>query len=139
MAALEAVVLGDGSRFAELFTDDVVFCSPHLAVASLPAVQRALGSPEDSLSDVELVVVSLQVVDVRAIVEWRLDATFSRAVLWDERLLLEPTGCAVHLVGASFAEFRGDRIHSFRHYFDDSELLAGVPGAPHHLRWRSDL
>jgi hypothetical protein len=32
VAALEAVVLGDASCFAELFTDDVVFTSPHLAI-----------------------------------------------------------------------------------------------------------
>jgi hypothetical protein len=53
-AALEAVVLGDASRFGELFTDDVVFTSPHLTVESLAMVQRGLGSPEDSLSDVDL-------------------------------------------------------------------------------------
>ena len=53
-AALEAVVLGDASHFEDLFTDDVTFTSPHLALASRAAVQLALGVPEDSLSDVAI-------------------------------------------------------------------------------------
>ena len=138
-AALEAVLIGDGSRFADLFTEDVRFSSPHLVVESLAAVQRALGSPEDSLSDIVLVLLNLDAIEDRVMAEWRLDARFTRAVLLDDRLLIEPTGGDVHLLGASFAEFREHRIHSFRHYFDDSELLAGIPGAPSHLRWRSDL
>ena len=63
LAALEAVVLGDASRFVDLFTDDVVFTSPHLAVDSLSSLQQAVGSPEDSLSDVILVVVALDDVE----------------------------------------------------------------------------
>ena len=50
LTALEAVVLGDASRFSELFTEDVVFSSPHLTVESLdrgPArVGRARGLPD---------------------------------------------------------------------------------------------
>ena len=135
LAALEAVLLGDASRFAELFTEDVEFCSPHLTVESLDAVQRALGAPEDSLTDVEIVVLALDSVDDKVIAEWRLDAMFTRPVLFDDGLLIEPTGGRVQLPGASVAEFRRARIRAFRHYFDDSELLAGVPGTPSHLRW----
>ena len=126
-AALEAVVLGDASRFAELFTDDVVFASPHLDVESLAAVQHALGSPEDSLTDVEVVVLAIDAVGDKVIAEWRLEAMFTRPVLFDDRLLIEPTGGGVRLPGASVAEFRGHRIRAFRHYFDDSELLAERP------------
>ena len=138
LAALEAVVLGDASRFAELFTDDVEFCSPHLMLESLADVQQALGVPEDSLSDVEIVVLALDAIDDKVIAEWRLEATFTRPVLFNDRLLIEPTGDCVRLPGASVAEFRGRRIAAFRHYFDDSELMAGVPGTPSHLRWRVD-
>src|SRR5262245_42258745 len=35
LAALQAVVLGDASRFADLFTDDIVITSPHLVADSL--------------------------------------------------------------------------------------------------------
>jgi ketosteroid isomerase-like protein len=138
LAALEAVVLGDASRFAELFTDDILFSSPHLTVESLPAVQRALGCPEDSLTMVEVVVLGLDAVEDKVIVEWRLDARFTGPVLFDDRLLIEPTGGTVRLPGVSIAEFRDDRIKCFRHYFDDSELLAGAPGATSHLRWPTE-
>jgi hypothetical protein len=138
VSALEAVVLGDASRFADLFTSDVRFCGPHVVVESLAAVQRALGSPEDSLTEVQVVVLALDALDDKVFGEWRLDAQFTRPVLFDDRLLIEPTGGGVRLRGASVAEFRGSRICAFRHYFDDSELLADVPGMPSHLRWTPD-
>ena len=63
---------------------------------------------------------------------------FTRPVLYDERLLIEPTGGAVRLPGCRSPSSAGDRIRAFRHYFDDSELLADVPGVLSHLRWRFD-
>jgi hypothetical protein len=135
-AALDALVHGDGSRFADVFTEDVTFCSPHVSVESLAAVQRVLGAPEDSLTDIEVVVRSLDVVGPKVIGEWRLEARFTGPVLYDDGLLIEPTGTAVHLPGVSVAEFREARIRAFRHYFDDSELVAGAPGASAHLRHR---
>jgi hypothetical protein len=135
LAALKALVLGDSGCFGELFTEDVVVCSPHLEVASLRSAQEVLGSPDDALSDVEITVLALDAADDRLMAEWRLDATFARPVLYDDRVLIEPTGGSVRLSGASVAEFRGHRIRAFRHYFDDTELLAGVPGIPTHLRW----
>ena len=128
VAALEAVMLGDASRFAELFSDDVEFASPHLSLASLGSLQRELGVPEDSLSDVRVVVVALDAVGDKLIAEWRLEAMFTRPVLLEDRVLIEPTGAPAHLTGASVAEFRDRRIRAFRNYFDDSELLADVPG-----------
>ena len=138
LAALEAVVLGDASRFPEFFTEDIVFSSPHVMVESLPAVQHALGSPEDSLTDIAVVVVALDAIGEKVVAEWRLEAMFTRPVLFDDRLLIEPTGGEVHLPGVSIAEFRERRIRAFRHYFDDTELLSGVPGIPSHLRWSLD-
>jgi ketosteroid isomerase-like protein len=135
LAALEAVVLGDASRFGDLFTDDVVFSSPHLTLQSLAMVQRALGSPEDSLTDVDIVVMALDSLHDKVIGEWRLEALFTRPVLYDDRILVEPTGGGVRLPGMSVAEFRGYRIAAFRHYFDDSALLAGAAGVSSHLRW----
>ena len=136
-AALEAVLLGDASRFNDLFTDDVAFASPHLVVTSLQAVQSSFGVPEDSLTDVALSIISLDAVDDKLIAEWRLHATFSRALLFDDDLLIEPTGGRVQLLGVSVAEFRETRIASFRHYFDDSQLLDELPGVPDQLRWMS--
>jgi hypothetical protein len=139
LAALEAVVLGDGSRFTDLFTDDIVFTSPHLVAESLSSVRRAVGTPEDSLSDLDIVLLALDAVgDDKVVAEWRLEANFTRPVLYDDRLLIEPTGSTVRLPGISVAEFRGRKIRAFRHYFDDSELLSGVAGTPTHLRWHDD-
>ncbi len=137
MAALEAVVLGDGSRFGELFTEDVAFSSPHTTLESLAMVQRGLGSPEDSLTDVDIAVMALDAIADKVIAEWQLEAIFARPVLYDDRLLIEPTGASVHLQGVSIAEFRGERIRAFRHYFDDSALLAEASGVPGNLRWRT--
>jgi ketosteroid isomerase-like protein len=137
VAALEAIMLGDASRFGDLFTDDVVCSSPHLTFDSLATVQRGLGSPEDSLTDVDIVVVAMDAIDDKVIAEWRLEAIFTRPVLYDDRFLIEPTGASVRLPGASVAEFRDHRIRAFRHYFDDSALLADAAGAPSHLRWRT--
>jgi ketosteroid isomerase-like protein len=137
MAALEAVVLGDASRFAALFSDDVVCSSPHVKVASMASLLQALGAPEDALSDVAIVLLGLHAIDDTMIGEWRLEAMFTRPVLFDDRWLIEPTGGPVHMTGASIAEFDEHRIRAFRHYFDDSELFTGVPGTPEHLRWSS--
>ncbi len=128
VAALEAVMLGDASRFADLFSADVEFTSPHLSVTSLGSLQRELGVPEDSLSDITVEIVGLDAVAEKLIAEWRLEAMFTRPVLLDDRVLIEPTGAVAHLTGASIAEFRGRRIRAFRHYFDDSELLADAAG-----------
>ena len=131
-------MLGDASRFGDLFTDDVVCSSPHVTFESLAALQRGLGSPEDSLTDVDIVVVALEAFGDKVIGEWRLDAIFTGPVLYDDRFLIEPTGAAVRLPGASVAEFEDHQIRAFRHYFDDSELLAGTAGVPSHLRWRRE-
>jgi len=124
-------MLGDGSRFAELFSEDVEVTSPHLSLSSLGALQRELGVPEDSLTDIEIVVVVLDTIADKLIAEWRLEAMFTRPVLLDDRVLIEPTGGVARLTGASIAEFSGRRIRALRNYFDDSELLADVPGPVH--------
>jgi ketosteroid isomerase-like protein len=134
-AALEAVVLGDASRFLDLFTEDVAFSSPHLSLTSRAAVQAALGVPEVSLSDVGLEISPLEAIGDRLMAEWRLNATFREALLFDDNMLIEPTGGRVELLGASVAEFRDERICAFRHYFDDSELLDQLPGMSTHVRW----
>jgi hypothetical protein len=138
LVAVEAVLLGDASRFTDLFTPDVCVRGPHVAVDSLASLQRVVGSPEDALTDVAIAVVAVGTVGDTVIGEWRLDATFTRPVLFDDRLLIEPSGGPVELSGASVAEFDGPRIRAFRHYFDDSELLTDVPGVPPHVRWSLD-
>ncbi len=135
VAALEAVMLGDASQFEVLFTADVVLSRPHLMVESLSLLQEEVGSPENSLTDIVVVLIGLDEIADKVIGEWRLEAVFTGPVLYDDRLLIEPTGDPVRLCGTSIAEFRDHRIRAFRHYFDDSELLADVPATPPDLRW----
>jgi ketosteroid isomerase-like protein len=138
LLALEAVLLGDASHYGDVFTDDVEMRGPHLEVRSLASLQRAVGSPEDSLTDVAVTVADVLASGDRMAGEWRLDATFARPVLCGDGRLIEPTGGPVALSGASVAEFRGGRIRAFRHYFDVSELFTGVRGTPEHLRRSTD-
>jgi ketosteroid isomerase-like protein len=133
--ALECVVRGDADRFDALFTEDVVFTAPHVRVASLAALHSAIGQPEDTLGDITIAVRPIAVTADEVVAEWQIRAVFDHPALFDDNLLVEPTGQTVTMAGASFAEFRADRIRSFRHYFDDSELLDGAPAVPAHLRW----
>ena len=138
LSALEALVLGESSRFGDLFTEDVVVSGPHLVVASLGELEAALGCPEDALAELEIVALASDSIEEKVICEWRLQGLFTQPVLYDDRLLIEPTGGAVRLFGVSVAEFSGRRICACRCYFDDTELLANVPGVLSHLRWRFD-
>jgi hypothetical protein len=127
------------TRFHRYLTDDVLFTSPHVTVTSRVAAERTFGVPEETLADISLAIISIDEVGDRVTGEWQLDGTFSRPLMFDDDLLIEPTGGLVHLRGMSIAEFRDSRIAAFRHYFDDSEMLQDVPGVPAHLRWSSAL
>jgi ketosteroid isomerase-like protein len=45
-------------------------------------------------------------------------------------VVIDPTGLRVSLHGVAVAEFDGDRIASFRQYWDQGELLDQLPPAP---------
>ena len=98
--ALEATMLGDTSRFADYFTDDLRLTSPHVEVTTRDAAQRAFGGGDDALSCMAIVVHAIDVVRDTAYAEWRLDAKFSAPLLFDDDLLIEPTGGAVRLRGS---------------------------------------
>ena len=53
-------------------------------------------------------------------------ATHTGRLVLDEEVTLEPTGRRIELRGAVIAEFEGDRIRSFRQYWDEAELLEGL-------------
>ena len=49
--------------------------------------------------------------------------------------VIDATGLRVTLIGVTVAEFEGDRIRSFRQYFDEAALLEQMrlrPGADEH-------
>ena len=121
--ALEtAVGLGDEDP-SSLFTEDVQAWSPALMASSLPELSDALKVRDEALSNVTLAIRSLHVGGNTAIAEWRVDADHTGPLTVDDELTVEATGRHVHVGGATFAEFRGDKIRAFRSYFDEVALL----------------
>jgi predicted ester cyclase len=121
--ALETAVGVGNEDPGTLFTDDVVAWSPALMASSLAELSDALKVRDDALSNVGLAIRSLNVGSNKVIAEWRLDADHTGPLVVDNELTLEPTGRHVHVGGATFAEFRGDKIRAFRSYFDDMALM----------------
>jgi predicted ester cyclase len=122
LRGLEAAIGMGNVDLAQVFTDDVVGWSPTLAVSSRAELEKEFAGRENALSNISVALVSCDVIGPRAIAEWRLSADHTGPLTIDDEVL-PPTGNRVVLAGATFAEFRGDKISSFRHYFDDAALL----------------
>lgn len=120
--ALEASVTGDSSVVSEIFTDDVRGWAPAMSVSSAAELAVELEDREDAFSDIELDVSPLDVGGDRAAVEWIVTLTHSGPLDVDD-VVIEATGARVTLHGITVAEFAGDRIRSFRQYWDEVELL----------------
>jgi ketosteroid isomerase-like protein len=121
--ALEAAVTGDSSLIHGVFTEDVSVWSPTLSVSSREELQAAYAERETALSNPVIVVVGLDTVGDKAIAEWVVAADHTGPLTVDEDLVVEATGRRLELAGATFAEFRGDKICAVRSYFDDAALL----------------
>lgn len=65
----------------------------------------------------------IDMIGSKGIAEWPVSAEHLQPITLDEGYVAEPTGQPVILAGATFAEFRGDRICAFRSYFDDAAIL----------------
>ena len=120
--ALEASVVGDSSVVAHLFTDDVCGWAPIATVTSAAELAVELEDRGEAFSDVELDVSPLDVGGDCAAVEWIATVTHS-GPLEVRGKVIEPTGVRVCVHGVTVAEFVGDRIRSFRQYWDETELL----------------
>jgi ketosteroid isomerase-like protein len=120
--AVEASVTGDSSVVAELFTEDVCGWAPVVTVSSAAELAVELEDRAEAFSDVELDVSPLDVSGDRAAVEWVVTLTHS-GPLEVRDVVIDPTGARVRLHGVTVAEFAGDRICSFRQYWDEAELL----------------
>lgn len=136
-AALEALVLGDGSRLAQIFTDDVEFRGPHVAVRSRADLLQRVCSPEPALGEFTITTANVVVRDGAIAAEWFVELRLVSPVLYGDSILIEPTNDRLQLRGSSFAEFAGNRIRRLRCYFDDSEMFDGAPGLVHPLRFES--
>ncbi|CAN5508865.1 hypothetical protein BH10ACT3_BH10ACT3_15500 [soil metagenome] len=121
--ALEAVFTGDRTSLPDVFAVDVVGWSPNFSVNSREELEDEFEENDSALSNVAFSVDTLDLVGDKAIAEWRVAADHSGPLLISDDLLLEPTGRRVVLAGATFAEFRGDRICAFRSYFDDAAIV----------------
>ena len=117
--ALRAGVDGDAGTISRLCTDDVMGWTPARAVASIDELLTELRRRDDAFSDAELEVIPLDVGGDFACAEWRVTMTHSGALVLDDDAVIEPTGERVTLNGVTVAEFRDDRICSFRQYWDE--------------------
>ena len=124
--AIHATVGGDASVVRELFTDGVVGWSPPVRVTSREELAVELEDREDAFTDLELDVHPVSAHHDRACVEWVATALHSGPYPVDENRMVPASGRRITLHGVSVADFDGDRIRAFRHYWDEVELLDGL-------------
>jgi ketosteroid isomerase-like protein len=121
--ALEASIVGDTGVIPELYTDDVTGWAPALTVNSATELAVEFEEREGAFSDIELEVSPFDVAGDRACVEWIVSVTHSGPLELDDDIVIDPTNARVKLHGITVAQFDGDRISSFRQYWDELELL----------------
>jgi ketosteroid isomerase-like protein len=126
--AVEASITGDVSSLEELFTQDVVGSMPGITISSREELAIEMEEREDTFSGFAVTVSPLDVAGDRACVEWVAAAVHSGPLALDDlgRAFLEASGRRLELRGVTVAEFDGDRICRFRHYWDEVALLVGL-------------
>jgi ketosteroid isomerase-like protein len=124
--AMQAAVSGDQALIERAYTEDVTGWSPVLEVASRDELAADLEGRAAAFSEIDLTLDPVDAVGDKLIAEWRVAATHTGRLVLDEEVTLEPTGRRIELRGAVIAEFEGDRIRSFRQYWDEAELLEGL-------------
>lgn len=131
--ALNAGVDGDRELLHRVLTDDVHGWTPEVAIGSLAELIDGLGHRDDVFSDIELVATPLDVGGDHACAEWSVALTHTGTLVLDDGTQVGPSGLRVTVHGATVADFRGERICSFRQYWDRSAVLeqlgAGRPPA----------
>ena len=129
LKALEAEVGVASVDPGTVFTDDVVGWSPYASVSGLTAVSELAAARELAFSNVSITLRGLDEAGNKAFAEWVIEGDHTGPLLLAEDGVLEATGRRVQLAGATVAEFRGDKIRSFRTYFDDASLVEQLVGA----------
>jgi len=123
LKALEAELGETAVDLTKLCTDDVVGWSPIASVSSLPALAELSALRELAFSNVVLLTRGLDEVGNKVFAEWVVEADHSGPYVLGDDAVIEPTGRRVKLAGVTVAEFRGEKIRSFRTYFDDLSLI----------------
>jgi len=123
LKALEAEVGGASVDPGTLFTDDVVGWSPIATVSGLKDLADLAAVRETTFSNVVIMFRGLDEVGNKAVAEWLIEADHTGPMVLGEDAVLEATGRRVRLAGVTVADFRGEKIRSFRTYFDDVSLI----------------
>lgn len=121
--ALRAMASGDVTDIG-VFTPDVRAQSPHMKVARRDELEDQLSDRAGTLSNIELVVDSIERTGDEAALRWHLDADHTGPVLVNEDVLVEPSGRHIHVAVSSWVQLRDGRISAFRHDYDDEALMA---------------
>jgi ketosteroid isomerase-like protein len=123
LKALEAEVGGASVDPGTLFTDDVVGWSPIATVSGLADLVDLAADRETTFSNVVIMFRGLDEVGNKAVAEWLVEADHTGPMVLGEDVVLEATGRRVRLAGVTVADFRGEKIRSFRTYFDEVSLI----------------
>lgn len=124
--AMRAAVTGDRALVERAYTEDVTGWSPVMEVSSRDELTADLRGRSGAFSDVDLVLDPVEAVGDKLIAEWRVAATHTGVLDLDDDVAVEPTGRRLELRGVLIAEFEGDRIRSFRQYWNEVELIDGL-------------
>ena len=123
LKALEAEVGGASVDPGTLFTDDVVGWSPIATVSGLADLVDLAAGHETTFSNVVIMFRGLDEVGNKAVAEWLIEADHTGPMVLADDVVLEATGRRVRMAGVTVADFRGEKIRSFRTYFDDISLI----------------
>jgi ketosteroid isomerase-like protein len=123
LKALEAEIGGASVDPGTLFTDDVVGWSPITTVSGLTDLADLAAGHEDTFSNVVIMFRGLDEVGNKAFAEWLIEADHTGPMVLGDDAVLEATGRRVRMAGVTVADFRGEKIRSFRTYFDDVSLI----------------
>ena len=126
LKALEAEVGGAPVDPGTLFTDDVVGWSPITAVSGLTDLADLAADRDTAFSNVVIMFRGLDEVGNKAFAEWVIEADHTGPLVLGEDAVVEATGRHVKMAGVTVADFRGEKIRSFRTYFDDASLIEQI-------------
>jgi ketosteroid isomerase-like protein len=123
MDALRASVEGDPSVITRAYTDDVRAWGPAFSASSVAELAAVFEHRDEAFSDVQLDLTPLDVGGDCACVEWSVSMTHTGDLVLADGATVAPTGLRITLQGVTVAEFEGDRICSFRQYWDELSAL----------------
>ena len=127
--ALEAEVGGASVDLSTLFTEDVVGWSPYAMVSGLEALAQLAALREEAFSNVVIMFRGVDEVGNKAFAEWLIEADHTGPLVLGDEAVVQPTGRHVRLPGVTVADFREEKIRSYRTYFDDLSMIEQVVDA----------